>query len=113
VLVAGGHELGLTAGITSVRLATDIVYQTHYMHTWVRGRRWPVVSLWLGGSTDLNGFVAQSRLVVGAALGLRVPIGRQVALRVDLGHELLAGERWADRTFLAVGLEYLGGRGWP
>jgi hypothetical protein len=113
VLVGGGHELGLTAGLTTVRLATDVLYLTHYSHTWVRGRRWPVVSLWLGGSTDVTGFIAQSRLLFGAALGLRVPIGRQVALRVDLGHELLAGARWADRTFLAVGLEFLGGAGWP
>lgn len=110
--VSGGHALGLTAGLSTERLASQVVYLSEYSHTWIEGRAWPVVSLWLGGSTEIVGIVAQSRLVLGVAFGVRLRVGRRVVVRLELAHELLSGHRWIDRTFFVLGLEYLGGA-WP
>lgn len=110
--VGGGHALGLVAGISTERLASQLLYLSEYSHTWLGGRAWPVVSLWLGGVTDLAGVLAQSSVVVGLGFGVRVRLGRRSAVRLELAHELLGGRRWADRTSFVVALEYLGGA-WP
>ena len=115
LVLAGGHEIGLVTGITSERLDTRLLYLSHYTHTWtgIESRVWPAVSLWLGGATDLLGAWAQSRLLFGSSVGLRLPVGELLALRLDLGLEALAGDTWVGRVFLAFGLEILGGPGWP
>lgn len=113
-VLSGGHEVGATAGITSERLASRLLYLAHYTHTWAgEGRSWPVVSIWAGGATDLLAIWAQTRAIIGTSIGVRLPLGwGGVAVRVDLGHEVLTGDLWADRTFLALGLEVLAVPAW-
>jgi hypothetical protein len=107
--ISEGHALGLTAGLSSERLATRGLYLTEYSHTWIRGWVWPVVSLWMGGVTDMAGVLAQSQIVVGLAFGARFRVGSRMAIRLELAHELIGGSRRSDRTALTVSFEYLGG----
>jgi hypothetical protein len=111
-LVRDGHEVGLTLGLFSARLDHRLLYASHYSHSFLNRRLWPIISVWMGGTTTVAWPGAQSRLVVGLAGGIRRPLGPRLALRFDLGHELYAGTRWASRIFMAISLEYLGGTGW-
>lgn len=111
-VLSDGHEIGISGGLSSVMLASQILYLAHYSHTWATGRLWPIVSIYGGGASDFSGFLGQTRALLGLAFGARLPLGEHIALRLEVSHERLMGPLSADRSAITVGLEYLAVPGW-